>query len=118
MQIVSRPVSGLLPDRQRAVAEAAPAAAPSHLGIAFLWSAVEKLTFPQGFDPFLDRYGFLQMGLDCHIYLLASAFVAFALFYVPITGRNAAIIAAILANILIATVVMSYYGLHWLQCRV
>lgn len=73
------------------------------LAIAFLWSAIEKLTFPQWFDPFLDRYSFLQMGLDREFFLLSAAFVEFALFYLLLTGKNAVTVVAVAANILIIT---------------
>ena len=71
------------------------------LVIAFLWSAIEKLTFPQWFDPFLDKYPFLLMGLDREFYLLSAAFVEFTLFYLILFGRNAVTVIAVLANILI-----------------
>ncbi|MEZ5450080.1 MAG: hypothetical protein R3E89_14285 [Thiolinea sp.] len=33
------------------------------VGFAFMWSAMEKIAYPQWFDPFLaDQYPFLQMG--------------------------------------------------------
>jgi hypothetical protein len=73
------------------------------LVIAFLWSAVEKLTFPQWFDPFLDKYSFLQMGFNREFFLLSAAFVEFTLFYLILFGKNAVTIIAILANILIIT---------------
>lgn len=69
--------------------------------IAFFWSSIEKLTFPQWFDPFLDKYLFLQMGFDREFYLLSAAFVEFTLFYLILFGRNAVTVIAILANILI-----------------
>lgn len=71
------------------------------LAIAFLWSAIEKLTFAQWFDPFLDKYMFLQMGFDRDFYLLSAALVEFVLFYLLLFGKNAVTVVAVLANILI-----------------
>jgi len=71
------------------------------IGLSFMWSAVEKIAFPQWFDPFLDKNSFLQMGLDRSLFIMAAAFVELSLFYTLIRFRNGVAIIALLANLLI-----------------
>ena len=70
-------------------------------GFSFIWSAVEKLAYPQWYSIFIDRYSFLTMGLDSHFFIMATAFIELSLFFMIISGKNAAIIAALIANIVI-----------------
>lgn len=68
---------------------------------SFLWSAVEKFGYPQWFDPFLDQYEFLTLGLPRDIFLMCAAFVEFTLIYVLLTGRNLVVVGAVALNVLI-----------------
>lgn len=71
------------------------------LVFSFLWSAIEKLAFPQWFYPFLQQNAFLTMGLEHDFFIASAAFVEFTLFFLLLMGSNGVIIAAFLSNIVI-----------------
>jgi len=68
---------------------------------AFLWSAIEKLAFPQWFYPFLEKNPVITMGFDNDFFLASAAFIEFTLFFLLLMGKNSVIIFALLANIVI-----------------
>ncbi|MCK5919160.1 MAG: hypothetical protein KAG34_12075 [Cocleimonas sp.] len=68
---------------------------------SFLWSAVEKLAYPQWFYPFLAKYPFLTMGLDNDLFIACAAIVEFTLFFLLLMGNNGVILVAFLSNLLI-----------------
>jgi hypothetical protein len=71
------------------------------LVFSFLYSAIEKIAYPQWFYGFLRKNEFLMMGLDIDFYITSMAFVEFTLFFLLIFCRNGTILLAILINILI-----------------
>ena len=71
------------------------------VGFAFMWSAMEKIAYPQWFDPFLDQYPFLQMGFERDFFLLSAAFVELSLFYIIMRYHNGAALTALLANLMV-----------------
>ncbi|MCK5902823.1 MAG: hypothetical protein KAG28_06715 [Cocleimonas sp.] len=70
---------------------------------SFLWSAVEKLAYPQWFYPFLEKYPFLTMGLDNDLFIACAAFVEFTLFFLLLMGSNGVVVVALLSNIVITS---------------
>jgi len=76
---------------------------------SFLWSAVEKVAYPQWFYPFLEKHHFLTMGLDMDLFIACAAFVEFVLFFLLLISRNGAILLAFAINLLI-TVGNIYFG--------
>lgn len=73
------------------------------VGFAFMWSALEKIAYPFWFDPFLDQYPDLLMGLDRGFFVMSAAFVEFSLFYMLVVCRNGMPLVALMANLLITT---------------
>lgn len=71
------------------------------VGFAFMWSAMEKIAYPQWFDPFLDQYPFLQMGFERDFFLLSAAFVELSLFYIIMRYHNGAALIALIANLMV-----------------
>jgi hypothetical protein len=76
---------------------------------SFLWSAIEKLGYPQWFDPFLDENEFLTIGLPRDFFVMSAAFVEFTLCYVLLAGRNLVILGSIALNFLIIAGAL-YFG--------
>lgn len=70
---------------------------------SFLWSAIEKIAYPQWFYPFLDKYPALTMGLDPDFFIASAAFVEFTLFFLLLIGSNSIILLALLINLLITS---------------
>lgn len=77
--------------------------------VSFLWVTIEKLAYPQWFDPFLDSNPMLTMGLPREPFLICAAFVEFTLVYVMLTGRNMAVVGAVALNLLIIAGAL-YFG--------
>ena len=73
------------------------------LVFSFLWSAIEKLAYPQWFYPFLEKYPFLTMGFDNDFFIASAAFVEFTLFFLLLMGNNGIIVVAFLSNIVITS---------------
>ena len=76
---------------------------------SFLWSAIEKLAYPQWFYPFLAKYPFLTLGFDNDFFIASAAFVEFTLFFLLLMGSNGIIVVALLSNLLI-TAGNIYFG--------
>jgi hypothetical protein len=76
---------------------------------SFLWSAVEKVAYPQWFYPFLEKHSFLTMGLDMDLFIACAAFVEFVLFFLLLISNNGTILLAFAINLLI-TVGNIYFG--------
>ncbi len=70
---------------------------------SFLWSAIEKIAYPQWFYPFLNKYSALTMGLDHDLFIASAAFVEFTLFFLLLIGNNSIILLALLINLLITS---------------
>ncbi len=70
---------------------------------SFLWSAIEKIAYPQWFYPFLEKYTALTMGLDNDFFIASAAFVEFTLFFLLLIGNNSIILLALLINLLITS---------------
>lgn len=70
---------------------------------SFLWSAIEKIAYPQWFYPFLNKYTTLTMGLDNDLFIASAAFVEFTLFFLLLIGNNSVILLALLINLLITS---------------
>jgi hypothetical protein len=68
---------------------------------SFLWSAIEKIAYPQWFYSFLQKYELFTFGLDVDLFIACTAFVEFMLFFLLLIGKNGAIVLALLINILI-----------------
>ncbi len=68
---------------------------------SFLWSAIEKLAYPEWFYEFLEKHHFLTMGLDVDFFIIAAAFMEFTLFFLLLVTRNGIILLAFLINLLI-----------------
>ena len=71
------------------------------LVFSFLWSAIEKLAYPQWFYPFLAKYPFLTMGLDNDLFIACAAVVEFTLFFLLLMGSNGVVLVAFLSNLVI-----------------
>jgi hypothetical protein len=69
---------------------------------SFLWSAIEKIAYPQWFYPFLEKYPFLTMDLDTDLFIACAAFVEFTLFFLLLISRNGVVLLALLINLLIS----------------
>ena len=69
---------------------------------SFLWSAIEKIAYPQWFSPFLEKYSFLTMGIDNDLFIACAAFVEFTLFYLLLISRNGIVLLAFLINLLVS----------------
>jgi len=70
---------------------------------SFLWSAIEKIAYPQWFYPFLDKYTVLTMGLDHDFFIASAAFVEFTLFFLLLIANNSIILLAFFINLLITS---------------
>ena len=70
---------------------------------SFLWSAIEKIAYPQWFYPFLEKYEFLTLGLDINFFIASAAFVEFTLFFLLLITRNGVVLLAFLINLLITS---------------
>jgi hypothetical protein len=68
---------------------------------SFLWSAIEKLAYPEWFYGFLEKHHFLTMGFDVDFFIVSAAFVEFTLFFLLLVSRNGIILLAFLINLLI-----------------
>ena len=68
---------------------------------SFLWSAIEKLAYPEWFYGFLEKYSFLTMGFDIDFFIVAAAFIEFTLFFLLLVTRNGVILLAFLINLLV-----------------
>jgi hypothetical protein len=71
------------------------------LVFSFLWSAIEKLAYPQWFYPFLTKYPFLTMGLENDLFIACAAAVEFTLFFLLLMGNNGVILIAFLSSLVI-----------------
>lgn len=74
-----------------------------YLGLifSFLWSAIEKIAYPQWFYSFLDKYEFLTLGFSNDFFIASAAFVEFTLFFLLLITSNGVILLAFLINLLI-----------------
>ncbi|MBK8454859.1 MAG: hypothetical protein WAQ53_04025 [Thiofilum sp.] len=72
------------------------------LVFAFLWSAIEKVAYPDAFYQFLAKYPHLTMGLDRDFFIMAAAIVEFALFMLLLFSHKGMLLLALLANLLIS----------------
>ena len=79
------------------------------LVFSFLWSAIEKLAYPQWFYPFLEKYPFITLGFENDFFIASAAFVEFTLFFLLLMGSNGVIVMALLSNLLI-TAGNIYFG--------
>ena len=68
---------------------------------SFLWSAIEKIAYPQLFYSFLEKYNFLTMGLDVDFFIASAAFVELTLFFLLLICNNITVLLAFLINLLI-----------------
>ncbi len=68
---------------------------------AFLWSAIEKIAYPQWFYVLLNNNPGMAMGLDPDFFIGAAAFVEFTLFFLLLVSRNGVYLVAILVNLVI-----------------
>lgn len=73
------------------------------IGFSFMWSAMEKIAYPQWFDPFFDKYPFVLMGLERPFFIMSAAFVELVLFFMIMRFRNGVALIALAANIMILT---------------
>jgi hypothetical protein len=73
----------------------------SGLVFSFLWSAIEKMAYPEWFYPLLEKNIFITMGLDVDFFIALMAFVEFSLFFLLIISRNLTSIIALILNVII-----------------
>jgi len=68
---------------------------------SFLWSAIEKIAYPQWFYSFLQKYELFTFGLEVDLFIACTAFIEFTLFFLLLIGKNGTIILALLINLII-----------------
>ncbi|WP_298613125.1 hypothetical protein [uncultured Thiothrix sp.] len=88
--------------RQKIIADKHYALLYFSLVFAFLWSAIEKLAYPDAFYQFLAKYPLLMMGLDRDFFIISAAFVEFSLFFLLLFSHKGIILLALLVNLLIS----------------
>lgn len=75
----------------------------STLVFAFLWSAIEKLAYPQWFYNLLENeIPFITLGFENDIVIAGATFVEFTLFFLLLRNSNGVILIAFLCNALIS----------------
>lgn len=73
------------------------------LVFSFLWSAVEKIAYPQWSQAFLEQYPSFTLGFEADFYILAAALVEFTLFFLLLASHKGVVLLAVLANLLLIT---------------
>ncbi|WP_457617545.1 hypothetical protein [Lutibacter sp.] len=74
-----------------------------YLGLifSFLWSAIEKIAYPQWFYPFLEKYSFLTLGFNTDFFISSAAFIEFTLFFLLLITRNGVVLLAFIINLVV-----------------
>jgi len=70
---------------------------------SFIWSAIEKIAYPEWFYGFLTKHHTLTMGLDLDFFIASMAFVEFTLFFLLLIARNGTILVAFIINLVISS---------------